>query len=185
MTLKIFALGLWTTFKATVFHDDLSTGFSLIVATIGSAITFLLGGYDYPFLMLIGFIILDYATGFICAAKKRKINSDTMYWGLTRKIFEVVMVGIAVALDRLFNNPVMVIRLMVIYFYIGMEGISVLENMVKLGVKVPPKLVSILEHIEEKEVSNEEIKDKINAKLDTTPNLNVNIIQEIQDEHKL
>lgn len=165
--IHLYLTAVWQTVRATLVHDQVSSFFSLMVAAIATGVSYILGGYDYPFLMLLMFIVLDYITGFVCASKANKLNSDVMYWGLIRKISEVIIVGIAVAIDRLTNSEMMVIRLMAIYFYLGMEGISILENLVKLGVRVPPKLIAILEHIEQNEVSNEQISQDINKKLDS------------------
>jgi len=124
-----------------------------------------MGGFDYPLLMLLGFIVLDYATGLIAGIKNKVVQSDTMYWGIIRKVSQLLIVAVAVAIDRLMHTDSMVVRLMAIYFYIGMEGISILENMVKIGVRVPNKLVSILKKIEDSEISNEQISNCVDAHL--------------------
>jgi toxin secretion/phage lysis holin len=160
--LKIFLTGLYKSIRTIASHDTSSITIGVAMATLGTFITYILGGFDYPLLMLIGFIALDYITGILSSAKNKKLNSDIMYWGIIRKISQIVIVGLAVSLDRLMQTDLLIIRLMVIYFYIGMEGISILENLVFLGVKVPKKLVTLLEKIQDDETgkTNEDIRDE-------------------------
>jgi len=164
--IKIYFSGLIQAFKATLFHDSYSMTISVTISTIGTVISYWLGGVDYALLMLVSLVVLDYATGLLSAVKQKRLNSDSMYWGIIRKVSQFVIVGLGVGLDRLVGNQSLVFRLMVIYFYIGMEGISLLENFVVLGVPVPEKLIDILEQIKKEEVSNTQIKDDTNAKLE-------------------
>jgi toxin secretion/phage lysis holin len=165
--IKIFLEGLFKSFKAaTVTHDTYSITFGIFISTVGTILSYLLGGIDYALLMLVGLVVMDYTTGLLSAIKHKRLNSDSMYWGIIRKVSQFVIVGFGVGLDRLVGNDSFVFRLMVIYFYIGMEGISLLENFVELGVPVPQKLVEILEQIRKEEVSISQIKDETNAKLD-------------------
>lgn len=164
---KIFLDELYKTFKTIITYDDDSIMIGVLFSTMGTFLTYIIGGFDYPLLMLVGFVITDYITGFISGAKNNKISSDIMYWGIIRKVSQLLVVALGVALDRLMNTDTMVIRLMIIYFYIGMEGISILENLVNIGVKVPKKLVLILEKIRENDQaqSNECIRDETNNAL--------------------
>lgn len=164
--ISLFIKSVILSIKASLTHDTTSNIIGMVVAGIGTIISMLVGGWDYPLLMLLGFIVLDYATGLIAGIKNKVVQSDAMYWGIIRKISQLIIVAIAVAVDRLMNTESLVIRLMVIYFYIGMEGISILENMVKIGVRVPNKLVDVLKKMEEVGITNEQISDDVNTKLD-------------------
>ena len=62
----------------------------------------------------------------------------------------LIMVAVAVVLDRLLNAPDTA-RVLVIYYYIAMEGISILENAAKLDFPVPPKLKAILAQLQDGE----------------------------------
>ena len=152
--IKVFLNSAWLELKLIFAHDNTSTTVGMVVASIGTVISALMGGWDYPLLMLICFIILDYITGFMAGIREHRLSSDIMYWGIIRKIAELILVAVAVSLDNLMHNDPFIIRLMVIYFYIGMEGLSVLENLVKLGVRVPKKLVIILRKMEDEENNN-------------------------------
>lgn len=53
-------------------------------------------------------------------------------------------------------------RTATILFYLANEGISVLENVAKLGVKLPAKLLKVLKQLQtEEEVSAKEVKELI------------------------
>lgn len=56
----------------------------------------------------------------------------------------LVILIVAVMLDRLMNTGTWVFRTLVCYFYIANEGISLLENVSNLGVKIPDKLKDAL-----------------------------------------
>ena len=155
--IKIFFAPMLKLFKGAVIHDDISTLVGVGVSFLGTVISILtgfVGGFDYAMSLLVLFVCLDYLSGFLSAIKRKQLSSDVMYWGMIRKIFQFIIVGVGVALDRLLGNDPLIIRLFVVYYYIGMEGISLLENMVLLGIKVPNKLVEILEQVKQEETSN-------------------------------
>lgn len=163
--LSIFISPIVKIAKSVVIHDNISTTIGALVSFLGTSIVYFIGGYDYSISLLVMFVVLDYITGLLAAIKRKEISSDVMYWGMIRKIFQFVVVGIGASLDILLGNEAFVIRLLVIYYYIGMEGISLLENMVLLGVKVPQKLIDVLEQIKKEKTTNREIRDEINNNL--------------------
>ena len=163
--IKIFLEAVFKTVKYSFIKDNVTMTIGVIISSIGTFFTMLLGGVDYALIMLVGFVVLDYITGFINSVKNQEVSSDSMYWGIIRKVSQFIVIGIAVAIDRLMGTEFLVLRLMAIYFYIGMEGISLLENLVGMGVPVPGKLISVLEQIKKEEVSNKQIRDESNEKL--------------------
>ena len=65
-----------------------------------------------------------------------------------------IVVGLAVGLDHAMGTQGS-IRMLAILFYIGTEGISILENAVDLNVPIPEKLKNMLLKMQE----NDEIKE--------------------------
>lgn len=124
--------------------------FSLIVAGVGGICTYLLGGWDTPLKVLVLFMLLDYGTGLISAAVQNKLNSKIGYRGIAKKASILIVLIVAVLLDRLINNNVWVFRTLVCYFYVANEGISILENCGKSGVPLPQKLLNALEQLKKK-----------------------------------
>ena len=124
--------------------------FSAIIATIGTTTTALLGGWDTLLQFLVVFMILDYLTGLLAAAKRKKVNSEVMYWGGIRKSAILVVIAIATMFDSMMATDAPVFRTMAIYFYLSREGISITENLGKLGVPLPVFIRQLLEQIRDK-----------------------------------
>ena len=118
------------------------------MAVIATSATAMLGGWDVAIKLLVTLIVIDYVTGFLAAAKHKKLNSDVMWWGGIRKgvVFGVII--IAVLLDEMLNNSNPILRTLVIYYYIAREGLSVTENCALLGVPFPDKVVEILSQLQ-------------------------------------
>lgn len=60
------------------------------------------------------------------------------------------MVGVGVILDRLVGMSDPYIRTAVIWFYIGREGLSIVENYGKMGMPLPPAIAKALEQLKGK-----------------------------------
>jgi len=125
--------------------------FNTYIAWLGGFLTYIFGGWDTCLKVLVIFIALDYFTGVIGAFMEKKVSSDIGRRGIVKKVTILIMLIVAVLLDRLLNNNTWVFRTLVCYFYIGNEGISILENAVKIGIPIPKKLVDVLEQLKKKE----------------------------------
>ena len=124
---------------------------SMVIAASGAIINYLWGGLDVMFIALLTFMALDFVAGILCGVKAKALDSHKAYIGITRKkMMILVMVAMAVVLDRLLNTPDTA-RSLVIFYYVAMEGISILENAAKLDFPVPPKLKAILAQLQDKE----------------------------------
>lgn len=118
---------------------------------IGICINYVWGGLDAMLTALIGLMILDFIAGVLCGSKAKCLNSKTAYLGITqKKMMILIMVAVAVIVDSLVNTDGTV-RSLVIFYYISMEGISILENAGKLGFPIPEKLKDILVQLQEEE----------------------------------
>jgi toxin secretion/phage lysis holin len=126
---------------------EVAYGIPTIFSAIGTLITFWLGGWDMLIQILVFFVILDYATGVLSGIKNKNLSSDVMYWGGIRKGITLVVIMIAVMFDTMLNNSEPVFRTIALYFYIGREGLSIIENMGKLGVPLPAFIKSTINQI--------------------------------------
>ncbi len=124
--------------------------FNAVIAGLGGICTYLFGGWDTPLKVLVIFMIIDYGTGLTSAAVQNKLNSKIGYRGIAKKASILIVLIVAVLLDRLINNNVWVFRTLVCYFYVANEGISILENCGKCGVPLPQKLLNALEQLKKK-----------------------------------
>ena len=121
-----------------------------IVALMGTGLTWLLGAWDMALTILIIFMVLDYATGVLKGYVNKELSSDVGLKGLARKAVILVVLIVAVCLDRLLNTGSWVFRTLIAYFYIANEGLSLLENCAALGAPVSPQLIDALAQLKEK-----------------------------------
>lgn len=126
------------------------------LATVGSFIANQLGGWDTALAVLIAFIALDFVTGVLVAAvfkrsKKTKngaLSSSAGMKGLIRKGVILLIVWVACLLDKLTGADY--VRTAVILFFIGNEGLSIIENVGIMGVPLPKFLKNALEAMKSK-----------------------------------
>ena len=116
---------------------------SAIVAIFGSAANYLWGGWDVALKTLLLFMLLDYILGVTCGIKNKKLSSEVAFRGIFKKITILVVLAVAVSMDGITNADGFV-RGLVCFYYIGLEGISILENAAEIGVLIPEKLKDIL-----------------------------------------
>lgn len=89
-------------------------------------------------------IVFDFITGVIVAAKNGKLRSRTCSDGLFRSIGELLVLSIMLII----NNAVPTTNAMITTLAIGFifkEGLSICENLVKLGVWIPSSFKKMLE----------------------------------------
>lgn len=129
--------------------NSLSEKIGFIFASIGTLLTWLFGGWELGLQILIVCMILDYIMGLMCGYKEKELSSKVGYNGLKRKFTILIILILAVLLDRLIGQE-WVFRTIVIYFYVGMEGLSILENAARLDVPIPGRLKDALIQLQEK-----------------------------------
>ena len=122
----------------------------IIGACSGGICGYLFGGWDKTFQVLLLFIVVDYISGIIAAMYNNKLNSRVGFKGIAKKVVIFMMVAVAVQLDRLMGIDNQVVRMATCFFYIANEGLSILENGGKLGVRYPSVLEKTLEQLREK-----------------------------------
>ena len=115
-------------------NDEVS---EFLIAGIVGLSGWFFGGLDGFIKVLIACTVIDYITGICKAGKEGKISSSAAFDGIVRKIIMFLLVGIANIIDTHLLDSKMAFRIAIILFYIGNEGISIIENADKLGVKIP------------------------------------------------
>lgn len=129
--------------------DKLIGAAKLVFGGIIAAVSGFIGGMDGIMYALIAFITIDYATGAAVAVKEKKLSSEVGFWGLVRKVCILALVGVAHYIDCYVMQSGDVIRTVAAMYYIGNEGISILENCGNLGLPLPPKLMAVMVQIRE------------------------------------
>ena len=121
-----------------------------LVAVVGTVFTWLFGAWDLALTILIVFMVLDYCTGVLKGYVLKQLSSDVGLRGLAKKAVILIVLIVAVCLDRLLNTGHWVFRTLVAYFYIANESISLLENCSAFGLPIPQQLVDALAQLKEK-----------------------------------
>lgn len=121
------------------------------LAVFGSFAANALGGWDASLQVLIALMVADYITGVLVAAvwhKSSKSSSGTLnsvagFKGILKKCMILMLVWIGVLLDQALGSAYA--RTAVVLFFVGNEGISLLENLGLMGVPFPAFLKRALE----------------------------------------
>ena len=119
---------------------------NFVTGTLATTLVYFLGGWDVALQILITVIVLDYITGLFKAIYNKKINSSVGLKGIIKKIGYLIIVAVAVILDKIAGNTG-AIRTLVIYFFVANEGISILENWGGMGLPLPQKIFDMLEQL--------------------------------------
>lgn len=127
-----------------------------IISVLGTWFMFLIGGWQMLLTILVVFMVLDIITGVIKALIKGKLNSKMGFKGFLRKASIMLVIILANWLDMLTTSNVPVFKTIAIYFYIGMEGLSIIENLYHIGVPIPKSITKYIEQL----AKDERPKDK-------------------------
>lgn len=105
---------------------------------------YLFGNVKYlDFLMIL--MLIDVMTGVTKAIKEKRLRSRNSYFGYARKMGVFGIVILANIMDNILalNGAV---AMATVLFYIANEGLSIIENLAQIGVKVP-KVISDKLHV--------------------------------------
>lgn len=119
-----------------------------MVLVVGAAITSKLGGWDLLLQVLVGFVVCDYFLGVMAASINKQLNSKVGFIGIYKKILLFIPIGIAFALDQVLGTEIL--RNLAIWFYLGNEGLSIVENISKAGVPIPKPVKDALVQLKDK-----------------------------------
>ncbi len=123
----------------------------IAITAIGGWLGYFLGGMDGLMIALIVLMTLDYVSGVMCAIIDRKLSSAVGFKGVCKKVFILMLVGVAHIIDLHVVGTGSALRGAVICFYMSNEGLSLLENAAHIGLPIPDKLRDILAQLHDKE----------------------------------
>lgn len=116
---------------------------SVIFANVATVFIYLFEGIDVALICLLIAIVLDYISGLIKAYITKSLSSSIGFKGILKKVAILIIVMLAVLVDRVtVNNGG--IRTLVIYYFVANEGLSILENLAIAGLPIPKKLKDAL-----------------------------------------
>ncbi len=131
----------------------------VLITSIGGMLSAMLGILYVPVLLMVGCNVTDYVTG-LMAAKNRgngKVSSYKSISGITKKIGMWVLVIVGAMVDALLKYAstmlgytlpfTFLVAAVVAIWIICNEFISILENLIDIGVAIPPFMLPIIKHI--------------------------------------
>lgn len=148
--------------------------FKIITTAVTSTLSALLGVLYVPVVLMVMCNVIDYITGLI-AAKYRTdggISSYRAWKGVWKKVSMWLLVVVGAIIDELLKYAALtigyvmpfnfLIACVVAIWIICTEIISILENMIDIGVEIPKFLMPLAKNIKnytEKIAANEEVDD--------------------------
>lgn len=114
----------------------------------------LTGEIDNLICALAAFVILDYITAAMNAIiNKRWAKKNFGLKSIFEKAGIVICVCIAHIIDTMIIGNQSALRTLTILFYLSKEGIAVLDNLERLGVPLPPKIIKTIRQLSKEEDS--------------------------------
>ena len=123
-----------------------------ITGVMGVVAEALFGTWSDALMALVVAMLIDYVSGVIAAYinPALSLNSQRGFRGILKKIMILLLVSLGHVLDTAMHQQIICIA--VTYFFLGNEGLSIVENAAKAGVPIPARLKETLEQLtEEKE----------------------------------
>ena len=114
------------------------------IATFGGFCGYFLGGWDTTLKVLLIMAAIDYITGVIAAGYNGELKSKVGFKGIAKKVVLFLLVGAASQADAAIGTN-SAIREATIFFFIGNELLSLLENAGKMGIPLPQALTNAVE----------------------------------------
>lgn len=104
---------------------------------VGTLLTFIFGTWTPLMGVLLVMVTIDILTGIAKGIYDKSLRSRTMSQGMIRKVMIFLVVVLANMLDIAVFGGIPVAKTGAISFYIGMEGLSVLENLGQMNIPLP------------------------------------------------
>ena len=120
--------------------DQHSTIVKTAIAALGTAATYLWGGWDAVLLALVVLASFDYVSA--SSAWHRWELDSRVGAGIARKVGMFVVVAVANIIDQTGGSGEPIPRTVTTWWYIGNEALSIIENLADIGVPIPERLLS-------------------------------------------
>ncbi|MDM5430241.1 phage holin family protein [Bacillus mycoides] len=124
--------------------DRIDVVMKTFIATFGGFCGYFLGGWDATLKVLVTMAIIDYLTGVIAAGFNGQLKSKIGFKGIAKKVVLFLLVAAATQADVIMGTN-SAIREATIFFFIGNELLSLLENAGRMGIPLPSALTNAVE----------------------------------------
>ncbi|PDY76961.1 phage holin family protein [Bacillus cereus] len=114
------------------------------IVAFGGFCGYFLGGWDTTLKVLVIMAAIDYITGVFAAGYNGELKSKVGFKGIAKKVVLFLLVGVAAQLDSAFGSN-SAIREATIFFFMGNELLSLLENAGRMGIPLPSALTNAVE----------------------------------------
>lgn len=143
----------------------------IIITAAATVLMSRLGILAVPVFLMVGCNVIDYITGIWAAGyRTENVNSDKGIRGIIKKVCMWLLVLVGAWIDTLINYAIecagidftlpFVVATIVAVWLVVNEIISILENMLDIGVQMPPFLLPIVKHIQKQVETKAEIGDE-------------------------
>ena len=116
---------------------------------IGMVTTYLFGAWNSVLEALIYAMVIDYISGVLAAYVNpdMALDSHRGFQGICKKLMILLLVSLAHFMDNAMGQQLICVA--VTWFFLGNEGLSILENAGKLGIPIPARLKNTLKQLSE------------------------------------
>lgn len=143
----------------------------VMVTAVVSALMGWLGILAVPLFLLVGCNVADYITGLLAAPyRTEQVSSYKGIRGIIKKVCMWLLVLVGAWMDILINYAVecagisitlpFMVATVVAVWLVTNEIISILENIIDIGVPLPPFLLPIVKHIKQAVEDKAQIEDE-------------------------
>ena len=118
-----------------------------ITGAAGVASEYFFGAWNAALEALVWAMAIDYLTGVLAAYinPQLMLDSRTGFRGICKKILILLLVSLAHFVDGATGQQIVCTA--VVWFFLGNEGLSILENAAKAGVPIPDRLRQALQQL--------------------------------------
>ncbi|PFL46229.1 holin [Bacillus cereus] len=134
--------------------DRIDILMKVFIATFGGFCGYFLGGWDATLKILVTMAVIDYLTGMIAAGYNGELKSKVGSKGIAKKVVLFLLVGAAAQADAAIGTN-SAIREATIFFFIGNELLSLIENAGRMGIPLPSALTNAVEILSGKQKQEE------------------------------
>ncbi|MCX9102936.1 phage holin family protein [Bacillus anthracis] len=124
--------------------DRIDVLMKTFIATFGAFCGYFLGGWDTTLKVLVIMAAIDYLTGVIAAGFNGELKSKVGFKGIAKKVVLFLLVAAATQADAIIGTN-SALREATIFFFIGNELLSLLENAGRMGIPLPSALTNAVE----------------------------------------
>jgi toxin secretion/phage lysis holin len=130
--------------------------FNFLVGIIGSITCVLWGQDTLAIRVLMFFALADYILGVYSAYVNKEWSSKIGARGIAKKLIMLfIIIPMAFYIDKLLSANCVLFNV-VVFWYIGNEAISIIENSIKAGLNVPNKLKDAIQVLMNEEDNDNE-----------------------------